>query len=238
MFFTGSAIFIILLDNYLKNYHSEAYKGFLYNVSYKLIYFYSKCQIYVNKLLLNLPNHFTKKKEDFFDFEFISNGKVISTARLDEIFNRNNKYILPVNYDFIIYSDHNNNHHNKSCTNKKIMKRIPKKKEDLTYEKSNIKFVSCSIEINENKYVISFKNDTSNYYIKNNIFDINFLKYFLLKYYIEFIKDEDIKNIHDFKIHIIDHNVNFDVSDKKNFIKIDVDNYTKIEKIDNVENDK
>lgn len=231
MYFVGTSIFLIILNNYIKNNYTEQYNNFLYDLSYKLIYIYSKCQIYINKFLFKIPYFFTNSKENISHFEFILDGKVIHKADFKTIINCD-KSLLPDKYDFIIYSDHEkSNINNESCINKKILKNIPCKKEDLNYEDSKIKFISCEIEINNKKYTLSFKNDKSNYYVKNNIFDINFLKYFLLKYYSQMLNKDDIENIHNFKIHIIDHNVNFDFSDSKNLIKLDVDNYIKIETI-------
>lgn len=227
MYFIATSVFVILLNNYLKNNYKEVYNDFLYNISYKLIYIYSNCQIYVNKISVKLENIFGRKGEKY-DIEFILDGKVIYRDFKDNI--TSNKFLIPEKYDFIIYSDHNEkNDESQKHINKKILKNIPSKKEDLNYEDSKIKFISCEIEINNKKYTLSFKNDISNYYIKNNIFDIKFLKYFLLKYHSNVVTEEDFKNIENFKIHIIDHNVNFDISDSSNLIKIGVDDYEKIE---------
>lgn len=229
MYIICGSIFLILLNNYLKNNYSNKYNEILYNISYKLIYMYSKCQIYCNNIILKLPSFFTKTKDDTHYFEFVLDGKVVYKGGFDHIIN-SNKDLLPDKYDFIIYSHNENTDNiNQAQTNKKILKNIPSKKEDLDYENSKIKFISSEIEINNKKYIISFKNDSSNYYIKNNIFDIKFLRYFLLKYHPDNVTEEDFKNIENFKIHIIDHNVNFGFSDSNNLIKIGVHDYEKIE---------
>ena len=76
--------------------------------------------------------------------------------------------------------------------------------------------------------MIDFKNENRNYYINNNIFNSNFLKYFIFKYYNEDIQDINWDNFNDFKLKIIDHQISSIEIDNLSSIKIGFNGYEKI----------
>lgn len=210
------------------------------NVTYNAIYYFSVTQIHLNKRKRAMIS-FLKKHEvlnQFFDnspkniynndIEFILDGKVIHRSSKDmlmEIYDETMKY--PEKYDFIIYTE-NDNDRDETSTNKKIIRDHTQINCDLTCEKSNIKFFLCEFEIGDKKIKIDFKNEFSNYYVDGNTFDIKFFIYFLQKYYSDHLDDCDLEKIHNFRVHILDHNVNNETIDKDNVIKINSIDYEKL----------
>ena len=77
--------------------------------------------------------------------------------------------------------------------------------ETLEYKASTINFLSIELEVGSNVHKLSLKDDTHNYYIVGNVLNQLFFKYYL-KNRLNLSFDED--NF-DYKLHIIDHNVNF-----------------------------
>lgn len=214
---------------------SNIVSNILCNISYNVIYYFSVGQIKIRKIkkhlitFLNTNNtNLSTNKIYNYDIEFILDGKVIHKSSKDmlvEIYDDTMRY--PNHYDFIIYTEHEQDI-DETSSKKKIIRDHTKINSDLTCEKSNIKFLLCEFEIGDKKIKIDFKNEFSNYYINGNAFDIKFFIYFLQKYYSEHLNDEDLEKIHNFKVNILDHNVNNELITKDNIIKINNDNYEKI----------
>ena len=84
------------------------------------------------------------------------------------------------------------------------------------------------LKINGNAYKIELKNEESNYYIVNNIFDKNFFIYYLNNYHIcDNLPSDELMQIEKFDIKLIDQDVNIrelEITDKK-FILIKKDEY-------------
>ena len=242
----------ILLDEYFQtNYPElrEKYKNAVINQSYNAIYAYSKIQIicnkykpYINKIIKKI-DFLTKiiRGDDVnnihYDIEFVMNGEIVYKTTKEKMIEFNNDPNSNPKYrgefDFVIYSEYcpsNNNQNSISIVNKKIIKNSDMKNSDIkdgiiVCEKSGVKFVLCEFSIGGKKFNVDFKNATSNYYVVDNVFDIKFLKYFLQKYYSEHVKDLDLDLTSDFKINIMDHNIDSVVSNKENIVKLSKEHY-------------
>ena len=236
----------ILFNDYLKEKYPEKYNEFLINISFKLLFLYSKSQIIVNKnnryiadfisqimirnpkisnlfeIFINYYNHFVNKMDNKYDIEFISNGKVIFYVSNEKIVNEKTNIELLELYDFIVFP-----HISKDnlCINKKIQQSIESKNFD--YELSNITFILSEIIIGNKIIKVDFKTSQYNYYIVNNIFNEKFILYFLNKYYTSEIKDIPTETIQNFKLRIIDNNVDTYEYNKDGNIKIQHDGYIK-----------
>ena len=111
----------------------------------------------------------------------------------------------------------------------------------MDYEVADFKFMLIEFVIGENIYKINLKDDNYNYYISDNLFDINFFTYYLTHHYHEIFSKEDIDitKYDNCVVKIVDHNVKtLSVDMKKNgSIKILKDGYvintTQTEIIDN-----
>jgi len=228
----------ILLDEYFqKNYPElrEKYKNDVINHSYNAIYFYSKIEIifnkhkpYIHKIIENYPilKNIVAYNNIDCDVEFIMDGKVVYKTTKAKMLKLNNNSEYNGDFDFIIYSENTQiNDNQNSIMNRKIIKNIDIKEESFFCEKSEIKFVLCEFSIGDKKFKVDFKNARTNYYVVNNVFDVKFLKYFLQKYYYENIKDIDLNLVHEFKINIIDHNIDTVISNKDNIVKLFKDKY-------------
>jgi hypothetical protein len=148
--------------------------------------------------------------------EVILEGKVIT-----KICKNNIDELLKLNYDFILYSDTF-----KNLTHKRIIYpdnlHISNKINDSLFvcEPSEIKFILSEIILEDKKINIDFKINNQNYYVCDNIFTSKFIVYFLNEYYSEEIKDLSLDKIMNYKVKILDQNVNEESFDFKNKIKI------------------
>jgi hypothetical protein len=80
--------------------------------------------------------------------------------------------------------------------------------ESLKVEQADYKFIMTEITIDNNNISIHFTNEKYNYLIVDNKLNNQFIMYFLKTHYTDFVKDLSDSEIENYKIKIIDHNVN------------------------------
>lgn len=220
-------LFAFLLNDYLKRTYPEKYEDVLVTTSFNVIYAFSVVQIkfkqfqeYIcktNPRIAKLLANYNKLHDETNNYDFILDGKVIYSTTLE-------KFVItdvPKTHDFVIYSDCTTNEI--SCVNKKILNKLPPTDEKIDYEKSNIKFILCELKICDKIYKINLMDEKHNYYLVDNVIDKKFIIYYLLKYYNESIKNDDI-----LILVFIDHEVNkceIDITDISNYIQIKKDEY-------------
>ena len=78
--------------------------------------------------------------------------------------------------------------------------------EYYNYNMSNIKFMSVSIDYNNNSYPIELKTDNYNYYMVNNVLNKSFFQYYLCNVLNISVDMND--PVFNYYVNIIDHNVN------------------------------
>ena len=246
--FLKTGVFTILLYSYLQQRYPAKYNEVLINISYKLLYLYSKSQILFNRITKEMVtnyNQFMSKNPSINNFvehikssyncfvnntdnkihniEFISNGLVNLSVSSEMVMKEDNNF--PSVYDFIIFSDFENVSRDTTCVNKKIRKSVETK--NFSYETSNISFILTEIIIGDKTFKVDFKTKDYNYYVVNNIFNDKFIIYFLNKYYNSEIKDFQPETIKRFTLNVIDHNVDTYEFDKGINVKIQKDGYIK-----------
>ena len=200
----------------------EKYQDFLTTVSYKLILFYSTCQIYIkNNVKLDIIDYLM----DGYYNGFIKRGNVDVILSGAIFYNTTSHLIInnpPTYFDCIVYSDPTSTR----TVNKIVYYNYPI---SLTYKPCTFSFISCSITIitsdqcKNKTYSLQFSNDRFNYYIVNN--RIN--KYII--YYLVYLQHSISFN--DFEpyiycLNIIDHNVNTSSITEKDEIVLDESTYT------------
>jgi hypothetical protein len=211
----------------LIQFHKEIYpaqhKNFLIKITYYTIYCYSRMQLIIENIKNRLPISmiyifFSKQKNDN-NIEVVFEGKIINKINKTNINN-----LLSTNYDFILYSEIKNN-----LTYKRIIYPDNLKPDNETLfkcEPSEIKFMLTEIILGDKTVNIDFKINNNSYYVCDNIFNLNFIMYFLNKYHSEAIKDIINSNkMLNYTIDILDQNVNKITVDFKNNIKINKIDY-------------
>ena len=226
-----------MIKDYFERKYNINFTNIFVSASYNIIYLYSKCQILFMKLnktltsfieanpsLLKISNQVksllageTNKNS----IEFIKNGTIIKNIKCkdfncDELINA-----YETDYDFLIYSDINNN----NCANK-IMSQ---KGEEITvqYELSRVSFLLVELQLDNIIIKINLKNEKYNFYIEGNMLSLEFFMYYLKNIY--FDHDVDLTSYNDISLHIIDQDVNafeLDLVTKNQFITIGKDTYT------------
>lgn len=192
---------IILINDYFKRNYPQQYEAFIINASYKLIYFYSKCQIIYIKFYNKIKSYIdtipktkptTIKNIIKNDICHYINGEKHNSFIADSILEQFVVYdLLKEDENSIyIYSDYFQPIED-NCINKVIISENPV---SLIYDISNIKFMLLEVKVNDNMYKINLKSDTYNYYIDGNILNRQFFIYYLKTYYSEQITKELNKN--------------------------------------------
>ena len=236
--FVRTGVFVVLLNDYLKRTYPEEYNNALVISTLKAIHLYSKLQIICNNKYGQLKeyidaNPFLKQIFDDIYKKNVQNEicqvkpgalyikpitKTICDIHFEETKNENDK---DKDNCFYIFSD-NVNAVNK-CVNRVFLYSQPFA--TTNYEISNVKFMLLEVKLNGKSYKIDLKNEQSNYYIVNNIFDKNFFIYYLNNY--QLLTSEDLLQIEKFDIKLIDQDVNIrelEITDKK-FILLKKDEY-------------
>jgi hypothetical protein len=228
--FVRTGVFVVLLNDYLKRTYPEEYNNALVISTLKAIHLYSKLQIICNNKYAQLKecidaNPFLKEIFDEIYKKNVQNE--ICQVKPGELYIKPiTKTICDIHFEetddcFYIFSD-NVNAVNK-CVNRVFLYSQPFA--TTNYEVSNVKFMLLEVKLNGMSYKIDLKNEESNYYIVNNIFDKNFFIYYLNNYQI--LTSEDLLQVEKFDIKLIDQDVNIrelEITDKK-FILLKKDEY-------------
>ena len=210
----------------------------LITLGYNIIYYYSSYQICLNKFKVitkpyisfilkntNLINDPTPQKI----VSIYKDGKELEKFIYYSNKFEESKYMNEENqYDLLIMSDKNCE---TTCVNKIHYTCIPLSPE---YTQSNLKFISMLITHNNNKtHQIELKTENYNHYIVNNILN----KYFFMYYLINILNIEINNDNFDYKISLIDHNVNVIELTPKDYIIIKENDY-EIKQIEQLPDDK
>jgi hypothetical protein len=172
----------------------------LINVSYYVIYGYTKVEVYA------------KPK-----YKFLTDAYYKNTPRA--------AIECECVKDFVVYSDVLNN----SSPVIKIVKQIPLLKgEKLNYELSNEKFIMVELTVKDITLSIKFSTDEYNYFVVGNIFNNQFMKYFLNKHYGDFLRKHNITpdEMNQYCLKVMDSNVTSQEFDEKQTLVIEKNGYT------------
>ncbi len=244
-------VILILLNDYLQRVYPKEHSEIIINLAYNSIYVYSYCEIKYKKCLsyiekkcpIYLKNYLIKilekSENNISTIEFIKDNKLVyfsTKSILKEI-----DFEVP-DYDFIIQRDNSTLPTNIKYISYKTKDEL-KNEKIYEYEKSNVKFMVVEFHINEKIYLIELSNNKYNFYIKDNIFDKQFLMYYLRYFYNNkndlektdnndlSLDDVDIKmdDMDEFTLKIIDNNIDVKklefTKDSKQYIHIEKDSY-------------
>jgi len=217
----------IYMQKYPEDKITNIISNILISLGYKGIYCYSIIQIKLEKIIKAINPHVKKIYDLFSDsnnnktqIEIIcKNGnikkKIDVTKSLKEIKLEEIKDKINDNFELIVISSNNNelsNSKNKICCSNIS--------NEISYDISNIKFINLSITHNNNTYNIDLKNNNENYYVVNNKINSSFLKYYLVN-----VLKVDINNNFNYKLQLMDHEVNILHLDESHDIVIEKNNY-------------
>lgn len=174
-------------NNYIEcwqNIHESTKEYIFINVIYKLLYIFSLCQIRYNKMSkyfnLSYKNKITNKILLLLD----DDGIIISNLDLDDIKYSDARLLLIDDKNVVFYE---------------------KYPDSFDYKVSQIHFINVELVYNDIIYPLQLKTSSVNYYIVNNSLNTFFIQYYIrnvLKIPIDEIKPFE------YKLNIIDHNVN------------------------------
>ena len=232
----------------LKNMYPETYNNCLMKISYCGVYCFSKVQMKViqtrkyisnkyNSFLFSYPsvkkyiNQFCEYFVKTQDIEYISHGEVIETS--------SKKWLLQ-NYKKV-EDDESNINKMTIYTNgihKKIFNFVPFEESQYNYEKTNYNFILIEILIYSEIKKIDLTTDDYNYMIVGNVINKDFVMYLLKTHYPKYVKIVNYYykgNLGNYKITILDQDVNEIKLDAYNYLTLGKDDY-KISSVKDVNN--
>lgn len=233
-----TSVVIFIANDVFKRTYPDKHESAIINVSYSMIYLFSKCQIIFNRSCSKLAAFMNKHPHTKKILDYVCSktavrnqictinqvGETIATRTLD--IGQSGQSGQSRQPDTCIYIFADNEHMNKTgCVNNVILRTSPFV---VKYEVSDIKFMLVEIKINDGFYKLNFKTDSYNYYIVNNRLDRQFFIYFLKQYQIYDFANDNIEKLTSFHVKIIDQNVNvreFEITQSK-FITIQKNDYT------------
>lgn len=231
-----------------KNNYPETYNNFVINISYYCIYCFSKLQMkviqsskfitnkynsflltypYVKKNINNISEYFVKTQ----DIEYIIDGTVIETSSKKRLL-QNYKKIEPGEksiHKMTIYTN---------GINKKVFSFIPFEESHYNCEKTRYNFVLVEIQIYSEIKKIDLTTNEYNYMLVDNVINKEFVIYLLKTHYPRYVKIVNQffgNNIDNYKITILDQDVNKIILNQYNYLTLKKDNY-KISSIKDVNN--
>jgi len=212
----------------IKNKLAEKITALMISLCYNCVYIYSLCNIKFNRIKNTINRPFMLL------WSYLKENKILTTIVLIDANGNEINKILKNNVEFIELACKKFNYSGlflmdknieTECVNNVFYTSFPK---TFDYKISKISFMSIELEYENNTYSINLKNDKYNYYIVNNC-----LNEIFLKYYIKNILKIPINEIKfDYKLNIIDNNVNFITLLPNQYILIMEDDY-KIHFIEN-----
>ena len=212
-------------------------------LGYNLVYCYSLAQIKYNKIknvvntlsntlintLINSSKITILKKENIYTITTYDSGSKVNELILnlnDSLDIVSWKLENKDNFDLIIVSDKKDG---SEQINYIHYTEFPQILDD--YKHSTIKFFSIELEYKDTIHSIELTNENYNHYIVNNVLNKHFFKYYLTNV----LNIEIDKNTFDYKLSVIDHNVNIVELTQNDSLIIKENNYELI--IDLTESD-
>ena len=221
--FVGVTLFkLSFQNNYINNLNTklkEKITQLMVTLCYNSLYLFSLCSIKFNTIHRQFMSYLKKNK--------ILTEEIINTLVLiDKNGNEINK-ILKNNIEFIKLTCEKHNYSGlflmdknveTECVNNVFYTNLPT---TFDYKVSNISFMSIELEYENKTYSINLKNNKYNYYIVNNCLNQLFLKYYLKNV----LKTQINPDTFDYKLSIIDNNVNIMTLLPNQYIIIMEDDY-------------
>ena len=211
--------------NSLKNILTTKITSLMITLGYNCLYIYSLGNIQFNKINRQFILLLSYLKENKILTEtIIINTFILIDAngnKINEIMsNKNNIEFIKLecnkhNYSGLILMDKNNE---TTCVNNVFYTSFPT---TFDYKLSNISFMSIELEHENKIHSINLKNNKYNYYIVNNCLNKMFFKYYIKNV----LKTQINTDTFDYKLSIIDNNVNIITLLPNQYILILEDDY-------------
>lgn len=211
-FLFGSASATLILVATFMKYNKDP--EYFYEMMYGVIYYFSVCQIKINKLYtyINTNVQFLKDtSNNDIKKEYYINGKLqfSETTKERKVFDSNY-----TDFDLLVVIDNG-------------LSRVVTKSSSFNIgtivetKESKTKFIALTVSYNGEKYPIYLKEGNYNYYVINNVIDKAFLQYYLVNI---LNLEIDIKNF-SYELEMIDNDVNIQIFDETKRVLLNEDGY-------------
>jgi hypothetical protein len=202
----------LFLDTYLKIKYPIEYENLKIDLLYKSIYFYSRGQLFLNKMIsfiAYLKNKYNEVKQIMSKQEMERDTQIIhfyDGVLLSRSYSKDSEISFKNTNDnsLFLFSQLDNNGINNFAVSRSQV--FP-----IGCEVSNVKFILVELNVGDKSFKIDLKNDQENYYIVSNILDKDFFLYYMFNYSHNFdekiIFSELASQIEDGVLKIIDENV-------------------------------
>jgi hypothetical protein len=191
----------------------KPYLPFLTSLAYYTIYVYSFCQIVFSKTINFCVPYINLAVKRIFNA--ISKPSIELKPDVKEPDPTTSRKIDTLDGELVLI---------RSPTNDVIiLDKVPDTLDNLKYEVSNVRFLAIYLKLTvSNSHIIELFNNEENYYIVGNKLDRKFFKYYL-RNVLNVKVDND--SLFEYKLEIMDHNVNMIYVDEKQSIVLQKDGY-------------
>lgn len=206
-------IIVNISTNIQQNEAIKPYLPFLTSLAYYTIYVYSFCQIVFSKTINFCVPYINLAVKRIFNA--ISKPTIELKPDVKEPQATTSRKIDTDDDNLVLI---------KSPTNDVIiLDKVPGTLDNLEYEVSDVRFLAIYLKLNvSNSHIIELFNNEENYYVVGNKLDSKFFKYYLHNV-LNVKVDND--SPFEYKLEIMDHNVNMIYVDEKQSIVIQKDSY-------------
>jgi hypothetical protein len=213
--------------NNVKNILTTKITSLMITLGYNCLYIYSLGNIQFNIIKNKINRQFILLLSYLKENKILTETIIINTFilidtngnEINKIFKNNVEFIelacKPHNYSGLFLMDKNNE---TKCVNNVFYTSFPT---TFDYKLSNISFMSVELEHENKIYTINLKNNKYNYYIVNNCLNQLFFKYYIKNV----LKTQINTDTFDYKLTIIDNNVNIITLLPNQYILILEDDY-------------
>jgi hypothetical protein len=213
--------------NNVKNILTTKITSLMITLGYNCLYIYSLGNIQFNIIKNKINRQFILLLSYLKENKILTETIIINTFilidtngnEINKIFKNNVEFIelacKPHNYSGLFLMDKNNE---TKCVNNVFYTSFPT---TFDYKLSNISFMSVELEHENKIYTINLKNNKYNYYIVNNCLNQLFFKYYIKNV----LKTQINTDTFDYKLSIIDNNVNIITLLPNQYILILEDDY-------------
>lgn len=175
------------------------YKQVVVGIAYNFIRLYSKVELFYRNNIKSLPINNTNEY-----ITFIDNNTSVLVLEADEVLSLEE---FP-GCDFLIFQDAENN-----CSFSYELE-----EGSLECEVTDYTFMLVEVVVGSDTYKLDMKSDDYNYYVVGNVFGKIIVCYLLKKFY-------DLDDVNQYRVKILDHNVESVEFDEQKFLVLKKDAY-------------
>lgn len=239
-------LYAVFLIDFLQMFYIEDFNNMIINVSFYCISLFSRAELFYIKtkrvfrnvyiyivdsnpqIASILENNLSNNQQS--DVDFIIDGKIVYSTTKKILLSDNSRdgtsIAIPKDFDMIVYSKPVKINETDYITYKKVLNYLPVEEPHFDVVIADYRFILTEIIIGDKTINTSFSHNKHNYFVSGNMLNESFIKYFFKQYHVSEFTSDYLFDPKDYKIRVLDQNVNEVFFDQQNQLQIEKENYT------------